>query len=124
MNWILLVILLCILVGFGILKLVAFVLHKVQPIVYEGSLWHVFPDFPKSVATMFLVLIAFGLYQVKYQIHEMYTCSVRSSVHEVETQYSWYFDSCQFKNKNGVWLDFKQVRGTPGSDEHDDVSGY
>lgn len=119
MTWLVLITLLFVVIGFAILKGVALLLKRFKPLVYEGSLWHMFADFPKSVLIMFIVLISFGLYQVKYQIHEMYTCSMRSNVQKVETQYSWYFDSCQFKNKQGVWIDFKQVRGTPDGEDHD-----
>lgn len=113
MFWIGFIILMSILVTIGVVKLAGIVLNKVNPIQWDGSVLDVLMDYPRSCFSALAVVICFGLYLFSYQISEMYNCGMRSTVQKVETQYSWYFDSCQFKNKEGVWIDFKQVRGTP-----------
>ena len=118
MIWIMLIILLSIVVAALILKGVSKVRSKFWPDECDGSVLDMVMDFPKTCVLVLFLTILIGLYQVTYQMGQMYKCSVRSSVQKVETQYTWIFDSCQFKNKDGAWIDFKQVRGVPeGAEE-------
>ena len=119
MIWISLMLVLSVVFAVLFIKLVSKVISKFDIFQSDGSVLDMIMDYPKTCAVVLLVFILGGQYLVKYQIGQMYTCSVRSSVQQVETQYSWYFDSCQFKNKSGVWIDFKQVRGNPEGDDGD-----
>lgn len=117
MLWFSLMLVLSIIVAVLVIKAASKVISKFNIFQSDGSFLDMVMDFPKTCAIVLIVCVLGGLYLVKYQISEMYTCSVRSSVQKVDTQYSWYFDSCQFKNKSGVWIDFKQVRGTPEGED-------
>ena len=117
MIWIGLIALFSLLIAIVILKGVSVGISKFRPLDCDGSVLDLLMDYPKTVIVFVLVVICYGESIASYQIKEMYNCSVRSSVQKVDTQYSWYFDSCQFKNKQGVWIDFKQVRGTPDGED-------
>lgn len=113
MIWITIITILSIILAVLFVKGISKVRSKLREAECDGSVLDTVMDYPKICASILVLFVLFGWYQVKYQMKEMYNCSVRSSVQKVETQYSWYFDVCQFKNKDGVWIDFKQVRGTP-----------
>lgn len=117
MLWIILMLVLSIIVAVLFIKAVSKIISKFNIFQSDGSFLDMVMDYPRTCGIVLLVCILGGQYLVSYQIGQMYNCSVRSTVQKVETQYSWYFDVCQFKNKDGVWIDFKQVRGTPGSED-------
>lgn len=117
MFWIVLVLLVSFIVSLFFVKGVSKVRSKFVPEQCDGSVLDMVMDYPKICAGIVVLFLCLGLYQVTYPMGQMYDCSIRSSVQKVETQYSWYFDVCQFKNKDGVWIDFKQVRGVPGGSE-------
>ena len=120
MIWISLVLLLSFIIVLVLWKFTAVVLSKFPSLMIEDSVIDLIIDYWKVFLLTVVVGFLVGLYSVSYQVHEMYTCSVRGTVQKVDTQYTWYFDKCQFKNKNGVYVDFDKVRGTPG--EEDDGS--
>lgn len=117
MTWIYLILLFAIVLYLFFLKGVSVVLRKIDSTECDGSIVDVIMDYPRTVLVGLFVFLLMSLFTVRYQIGQMYDCSVRSSVQQVQTQYSWYFDVCQFKNKSGVWIDFKQVRATPDGEE-------
>lgn len=120
MIWYSLVLLLSVIIGVLALCGVAFVRSKIDR-YQENSVIDLFMDFPKTCICVVLAFVLFGTYEVKHQLHEMWTCGVRSTSQNVNTQYSWYFDKCRFQNKDGVWVDMDKVRSTPeGSDAETD----
>lgn len=116
MIWITLLLVLGFVISLVLIKCISLVLSKFKEAQCDGSILDLIMDFPKLCLGILVLSLLLSLYTVKYQIGQMYDCSVRSTVQKVETQYSWYFDVCQFKNKDGVWIDFKQVRGTPDAE--------
>lgn len=118
MIWITIVAVLSLVIMCLIWKGIALVLGKIPSLLMDtGSFIDLVMDYPRTFITCLVLSVCVGIYSVKYQIHEMYTCSVRGTVQKVETQYTWYFDKCQFKNKNGVFIDFDKVRGNPGDED-------
>lgn len=118
MIWITIVAVLSLVIMCLIWKSIALVLGKIPSLLMDtGSFIDLVMDYPRTFITCLVLSVCVGIYSVKYQIHEMYTCSVRGTVQKVETQYTWYFDKCQFKNKNGVFIDFDKVRGNPGDED-------
>lgn len=117
MLYLFLVLIISIIVGVLLLKLVATVRSKFDQ-YQENSIIDLFMDFPKSCAAVLVLVVLYGFYLVSHQIGSMYTCAVRSSSQNVETDYSWYFDKCRFKNKDGAWVDIERILGTPDGDDH------
>lgn len=117
MIWITLVSFVSVLLTILLWKGAAVLLSKFPSLVIGDSVIDLVIDYARYFFVSVLVMWLLGMYMVSYQITEMYTCSVRGTVQKVETQYTWYFDKCQFMNKNGVYVDFDKVRGTPGDSE-------
>lgn len=116
MTWLILVIIFSLIVSFVVLKGIATVRRKFDQ-YEENSVIDLFMDFPKCSIAVIIICILGGLYSVSHYIGQMYDCQIRSFSQEVDTQYSWYYDECRFKNDKGVWVPFKNLRGTPGSEE-------
>ncbi len=116
MIWYFLVLIVSLVLAFAFLFGVAYVRSKFDK-YQENSIIELFMDFPKTCISIIFIFLFIGTYNVKYQLHEMWTCSIRSASQNVSTKYSWYFDSCRFQNKDGVWIDIDKVRGTPGSED-------
>lgn len=120
MIWIGLVLLLSIVVVISLWKCAAILLSKFERLMIDDSVIDLIIDHWKIFLGTLVLGLCIGMYTISYQVHEMYTCSVRGTVQKVDTQYTWYFDKCQFKNKNGVFVDFDKVRGTPGEEDGTD----
>ncbi len=118
MWYIISVVVLSILVGIVLLKGVTYTMSKIDK-YQENSVIDLFIDYPKSIIAFLFVMVLIGFYMVSHQIGEMYTCAIRSSSQNVETEYSWYFDKCRFKNKDGAWVDIDRLLGMPDGKEHE-----
>lgn len=124
MLWIIIVSLLSVLCLFGVYKLVAIVLSKIKRLGIDDSAFGLIIDFPKVFLILLVVFVGTGLYQVKYQMGQMFDCSKRASIQNLETQYTWMLDSCQFKNERGQWIDFRQIRSNPGDSTSDSTEEH
>ncbi|WOL22874.1 hypothetical protein [Escherichia phage vB_EcoM_JNE01] len=83
----------------------------------DGSVLDFVMDYPKTCAIIVLVFQLFGAFTVRHHLYNLYDCSVRSASQGVETDYSWYYEKCRFKNQHGIWVDFDKLRGTPSGEE-------
>ncbi len=110
------VLLVSLVVAVLVLKTISTIRSKIDK-HQENSVIDLVMDFPKISAAVVFVVMLFGTYCVKGHLYGMYDCSVRSYSQGVETDYSWYYGKCRFKNEHGIWVDFDKLRGTPSGDE-------
>ncbi|HAN4490129.1 hypothetical protein GNZ01_05805 [Escherichia coli] len=110
------VIVISLLVSFAVLKIVAICRSKIDS-SETRSVLDLIMDHPKICAIIVLFVVLINTYIVREHLYNMYDCSVRSISQGVETDYSWYYEKCRFKNQHGIWVDFDKLRGTPSGEE-------
>ncbi|EMR6005967.1 hypothetical protein WJW27_002667 [Escherichia coli] len=99
-----------------ILKIIAIVRSKID-CSETGSVIDLVLDYPKRCGVIVLIVLLMNTYIVREHLYNMYDCSVRSFSQGVDTDYSWYYKKCRFKNQHGIWVDFDKLRGTPTGEE-------
>ena len=110
------VIVILLLVSFAVLKIVAICRSKIDS-SETRSVLDLIMDHPKICGIIVLFVVLINTYIVREHLYNMYDCSVRSISQGVETDYSWYYEKCRFKNQHGIWVDFDKLRGTPSGEE-------
>ena len=110
------VLLFSVLVSLILLKVVAVVRNKFDN-TETRSLFDLLMDHPKICSAVVVVVMLLATVMVRTHLYNMYDCSVRSISQGVETDYSWYYEKCRFKNQHGIWVDFDKLRGTPSGEE-------
>ncbi|MDS1552140.1 hypothetical protein QPL51_03690 [Escherichia coli] len=110
------VLVISLLVSLAVLKAVAIGRSKIDN-TETSSVLDLIMDHPKVCGIIVLFVILINTYIVRDHLYNMYDCSVRSISQGVETDYSWYYEKCRFKNQHGIWVDFDKLRGTPSGEE-------
>lgn len=110
------VLIISVLVAFAVMKVVATIRSKVDP-TEVSSVLDLIMDHPKICTGVIVFIMLTGTFMVRTHLYNMYDCSVRSISQGVETDYSWYYEKCRFKNQHGIWVDFDKLRGTPSGEE-------
>lgn len=110
------VLVISLLVSFAVLKVVAIGRSKIDS-TETSSVLDLIMDHPKICTGIVVFVLLIGTFIVRTHLYNMYDCSVRSISQGVETDYSWYYEKCRFKNQHGIWVDFDKLRGTPSGEE-------
>lgn len=110
------VVVVSLLVSFVVLKIVAICRSKID-CTETSSVLDLILDYPKRCGVIVLVVLIMNTYIIRGHLYNMYDCSIRSISQGVDTDYSWYYEKCRFKNQHGIWVDFDKLRGTPTGEE-------
>lgn len=110
------VLVISLMVSLAVLKVVAIGRSKIDS-TETSSVLDLIMDHPKICTGIVVFVLLIGTFIVRTHLYNMYDCSVRSISQGVETDYSWYYEKCRFKNQHGIWVDFDKLRGTPSGEE-------